>query len=473
MSAQDYKVKDMSPETVTFGEREVELAEREMPGLMGVRARHNEEQPLAGKKISGSLHCTIQTAVLAETLMRLGANVRWCSCNIYSSQDHACAYMASKGIHVYAWKGESCDEYWECSFNALCYPDGTGPDQIVDDGGDLTLLVHRGCDAEDDITCLDRIDAEDHSDDSLALNRFLRKIVPQRPGFFHAVAANVKGVSEETTTGVNRMYQMKDEGVLRFPVVNVNDSVTKSKFDNVYGCRHSLVDGIMRATDVMVAGKTCVVCGYGDVGKGSVASLRGQGARVLVTEIDPICALQACMAGLKVARLEDTLGEASIFVTATGCLKVITAEHMSRMKDCSIVCNIGHFDHEIDVDGLKKWPGIQKFTIKPQVDCYVFPDGHRVILLADGRLVNLGCATGHPSFVMSCSFSNQTLAQIAIAKGEYAELGVHTLSKQLDEEVARLHLPHLCADLTTLSEEQSGYLAIPVQGPYKSEHYRY
>lgn len=463
----------MSEEMIAYGNHSIELAEVEMPGLMATRRKYSAELPLRGLKISGSLHATVQTAVLAETLQILGANVRWCSCNIYSSQDQACTYMATKGIHIYAKKGETQEEYWDYSFKALMFPDGTGPDQIVDDGGDLTLMIHRGCDAEDDPTILDRIDAEDHCDDSVALNQLLRKVIRERPGLFHRVAANVKGVSEETTTGVNRLYQMMSEGRLRFPAVNVNDSVTKSKFDNIYGCRHSLVDGIVRATEVMLGGKTCVVCGYGDVGKGCAQSLRGQGSRVIVTEIDPICALQACMQGIEVRRLEETFDEATVFVTATGCVNVIGVEHMARMRDCSIVCNIGHFDHEIDVAALKRFPGIRKYNVKPQVDVFVFPDGHRVILLADGRLVNLGCATGHPSFVMSCSFSNQVLAQIAIARGQYSQMGVHTLSKQLDEEVAALHLGPLNAHLTTLTPEQAKYIDVPITGPFKKEGYRY
>ncbi len=464
---QDYLIKDI--DLADFGRREIEIAEKEMPGLMATRKKYGPERPLAGKRITGSLHMTIQTAVLIETLRELGADVRWCSCNIFSTQDHAAAAMAAAGVAVFAWKGETLAEYWECARRALTWPDGSGPHLVVDDGGDATLMIHRGYAAEDDPAVLDRpVSGQDEAE----LNRALKSILGQDPGKWHRVARELEGISEETTTGVHRLYQMMEAGNLLAPAINVNDSVTKSKFDNLYGCRESLADGIKRATDVMVAGKVCLVCGYGDVGKGSAQSLRGLGARVIISEIDPICALQALMAGHRVATVEDVLPIADIYVTATGNRDVITAEHMSKMKDQAIVCNIGHFDNEIDVAGLENWPGIEKLNIKPQVDKYVFPDGDSIFLLAEGRLVNLGCATGHPSFVMSNSFTNQTLAQIDLARGT-KQPGVYTLSKELDEEVARLHLPHLGARLTRLTPEQAAYLGIPVGGPYKPEHYRY
>jgi len=464
---QDYQIRDIG--LAEFGRREIEIAEREMPGLMATRKKYGPEKPLAGRRITGSLHMTIQTAVLIETLRELGGDVRWCSCNIFSTQDHAAAAMAAAGVPVFAWKGETLAEYWECARRALTWPDGSGPHLVVDDGGDATLMIHRGYAAEDDPSILDK---PAHGEDEAELNRALKKTLEAEPGKWHRVAGELIGISEETTTGVHRLYQMMEAGTLLAAAINVNDSVTKSKFDNLYGCRESLADGIKRATDVMVAGKVCLVCGYGDVGKGSAQSLRGLGARVIITEIDPICALQALMAGYRVATVEDVLPIADIYVTATGNRDVITAEHMSKMKDQAIVCNIGHFDNEIQVAELEAWPGIEKVNIKPQVDKYVFPDGRAIFLLAEGRLVNLGCATGHPSFVMSNSFTNQTLAQIDLARGT-RKPGVFTLSKELDEEVARLHLPHLGARLTRMTPEQSAYLGVPVGGPYKPEHYRY
>jgi adenosylhomocysteinase len=412
---------------------------------------------------------TIQTAVLIETLKAIGGNVRWCSCNIYSTQDHAAAAIAATGTPVFAWKGESLEDYWDCTWRALVFPGDQGPELIVDDGGDMTLLIHRGYQAETDASILDN----DEGNAELAVvNALLKRILAEKPGYFHKIVPHIKGVSEETTTGVHRLYKMMKEGTLLFPAINVNDSVTKSKFDNVYGCRHSLVDAIFRATDVMISGKVAVVAGYGDVGKGCAESLRAQGARVIVTEIDPICALQACMAGLEVKTLEEALPIAEIYVTATGNCDIITAEHMSKMRKNAIVCNIGHFDTEIDVAGLNSYPGIKKVNIKPQVDKYIFPTGNAIILLAEGRLVNLGCATGHPSFVMSNSFTNQTLAQITLWKDNY-KLGVYTLPKKLDEEVARLHLSKLGANLTVLSNKQSEYINVPPAGPYKPDHYRY
>jgi adenosylhomocysteinase len=463
----DYKVADIS--LAGFGRREISLAEHEMPGLMATREKYGQEQPLKGVRVSGSLHMTIQTAVLIETLKAIGANVRWASCNIYSTQDHAAAAIAASGVPVFAWKGENLQEYWDCTLSALLFPDNLGPQLIVDDGGDATLLIHRGYQAETDPSILDN----DEGNEELAIvNKLLKRVQAERPGIWHKLVPEIKGVSEETTTGVHRLYDMMKAGKLLFPALNVNDSVTKSKFDNVYGCRHSLVDAIMRATDVMLSGKVCVVAGYGDVGKGSADSLRGQGARVVVTEVDPICALQACMAGYQVVRIEDVLDTAEIFVTCTGNVDIITIEHMKRMRHNSIVCNIGHFDNEIQVKALKEFPGIKCVNIKPQVDQYVFPDGHAIIFLADGRLVNLGCATGHPSFVMSNSFTNQTLAQISLWKEKY-EIGVYTLPKKLDEEVARLHLGKLGARLTELSDRQSKYIGVPQEGPYKPDHYRY
>jgi adenosylhomocysteinase len=464
-----YKVKDISQ--ADFGRREIALAEHEMPGLMALRKKYGPQKPLTGARIMGSLHMTVQTAVLIETLKELGADVRWASCNIFSTQDHAAAAIAATGTPVFAFKGESLEEYWEFTKEAMTWPDDSGPHLIVDDGGDATLMIHRGYLAEKDPEILD----EPTDNKELAIvNRVLKRTQAEDPQFFHRLVGQWKGVSEETTTGVHRLYQMMERGELLVPAINVNDSVTKSKFDNIYGCRHSLIDGINRATDVMIAGKTAMVCGFGDVGKGSAESLAGQKARVLVSEIDPICALQALMAGYSVMTVEDALPYADIYVTATGNCDVITAEHMSKMKNQAVVCNIGHFDNEIQVDALNEWPGIQRTTVKPQVDKYTFPDGHSIILLAEGRLVNLGCATGHPSFVMSNSFTNQVLAQISLwTEPEKYDLGVHVLPKELDEEVARLHLNQLGAKLTKLTRKQSDYLGIPVEGPFKPDHYRY
>ncbi len=463
----DYKIKDIA--LAEYGRKEIEIAEKEMPGLMATRAKYGPEKPLDGVRISGSLHMTIQTAVLIETLADLGADVRWASCNIFSTQDHAAAAIAARGIPVFAWKGETLEEYWWCTKQALTWPDGKGPQLIVDDGGDATLLVHRGYEAEDNPGMLDE---PTDNKELLIQNTLLKDTLAEKPGFWHEVVQDLRGVSEETTTGVNRLYDMERTGKLLIPAINVNDSVTKSKFDNIYGCRESLVDGIKRATDVMISGKIAMICGFGDVGKGSAQSLEGQKAQVWVSEIDPICALQASMAGYKVTTVEKALPFADIYVTATGNKDVITAEHMSKMKDQAIVCNIGHFDNEIQVDQLNDWPGVERITIKPQVDKYVFPDGHAVFLLAEGRLVNLGCATGHPSFVMSNSFANQTLAQIDLWKNK-REVGVYRLPKQLDEEVARLHLDKIGADLTVLSEDQASYIGVSQNGPYKSDHYRY
>ena len=453
------------------GREMINLAEMEMPGLMALREKYGSERTLAGVRIAGSLHMTVETAVLIETLTALGADVRWCSCNIYSTNDRAAAAVAARGVPVFARKGETIEEYWEYTEKALTWQDGCGPDQIVDDGGDATLMMHLGAAAEADPSMLD--ERKGDSEDERELKRRLRiSIASKQPGWWSKTLSNLRGISEETTTGVHRLYRMAARGALKVPAVNVNDSVTKSKFDNIYGCRESLVDGIKRATDVMLAGKTCVVCGYGDVGKGCAQSMRGYGAKVLVTEIDPICALQAAMEGYPVVRLDDVVFNADLVVTCTGDRDVVTAGHMSCMKDGAIVCNIGHFDDEIDVAGLKAVPGIQCLPVKPQVDKYVFPDGHCVILLAAGRLVNLGCATGHPAFVMSCSFTNQVLAQMRIAAGNLGP-GVHLLDKELDEEVARLHLPHVGAVLTELTERQAEYMDVPVHGPYKPEHYRY
>jgi adenosylhomocysteinase len=463
----NYKIKDIA--LADYGRKEIEIAEKEMPGLMATRAKYGPEKPLAGVRISGSLHMTIQTAVLIETLADLGADVRWASCNIFSTQDHAAAAIAARGIPVFAWKGETLEEYWWCTKQALSWPDGKGPQLIVDDGGDATLLVHRGYEAEDAPGLLD--EPTDNKELHIQ-NELLKDTLASHPGFWHAVVQELRGVSEETTTGVNRLYEMQRTGKLLVPAINVNDSVTKSKFDNIYGCRESLVDGIKRATDVMISGKIAMICGFGDVGKGSAQSLEGQKAQVWVSEIDPICALQASMAGYNVTTVDKALPFADIYVTATGNKDVITAEHMSKMKDQAIVCNIGHFDNEIQVDQLNDWPGVKRITIKPQVDKYVFPDGHAVFLLAEGRLVNLGCATGHPSFVMSNSFANQTLAQIDLWRNR-REVGVYRLPKQLDEEVARLHLDKIGADLTELSEEQADYIGVSRSGPYKSDHYRY
>ncbi len=462
-----YKVRDIS--LATFGRKEIEIAEKEMPGLMAVRRKHASSKPLRGARITGSLHMTIQTAVLIETLVELGADVRWASCNIFSTQDHAAAAIAERGIPVFAWKGETLEDYWWCTAQALSFPGGKGPNLIVDDGGDATLMVHKGYQAEKDPSVLDVRPSS--REESIVLNT-LKGILKEDSRKWHRVVEELRGISEETTTGVHRLYQMLEEGKLLVPAINVNDSVTKSKFDNLYGCRESLADGIKRATDVMIAGKVVVVCGYGDVGKGCAHSMRMYGARVIVTEIDPICALQAAMEGFEVKTVEETLSEGNIFVTATGNLGVISAEHMAAMKDQAIVCNIGHFDNEIEMDRLETWPGIEKVNIKPQVDKYIFPDGHAIFILAEGRLVNLGCATGHPSFVMSNSFSNQTLAQLELWKGNY-ETGVFRLPKHLDEEVARLHLEQLGVRLTTLTDEQAAYIGVPVKGPYKPDHYRY
>jgi len=463
----DYKVADIT--LAEFGRKEIGIAEKEMPGLMAIRRRFSDSKPLRGARITGSLHMTIQTAVLIETLVELGAEVRWASCNIFSTQDHAAAAVAVAGIPVFAWKGETLEEYWWCTERALDFGEGKGPHLIVDDGGDATLMIHRGFLAEKDPSILD-LPAE--GEDEIRLNDLLKNILRTTPSRWSQIASSIRGVSEETTTGVHRLYQMKEEGKLLFPAINVNDSVTKSKFDNLYGCRESLADGIKRATDVMIAGKVVVVAGYGDVGKGCARSMRGYGARVIVTEIDPICALQAAMEGFEVKTMEDALSEGNIFVTTTGNRDVITGEHMAAMKDQAIVCNIGHFDNEIQVARLEKWEGIRKINIKPQVDQYLFPDGHSIFLLAEGRLVNLGCATGHPSFVMSNSFTNQTLAQIELWKNNYA-VDVYRLPKKLDEEVARLHLEQLGVRLTTLTDEQAKYIGVPAEGPYKPEHYRY
>jgi adenosylhomocysteinase len=479
-----FKVADLS--LADFGRKEIELAEHEMPGLMAMRERYGTTQPLAGARITGSLHMTIQTAVLIETLVALGAQVRWASCNIFSTQDHAAAAIAAAGIPVFAWKGESLEEYWWCTEQALRWPaetedggsDGSiGPNMILDDGGDATLVVHRGVEYER-AGAVPAPSAGDSEEWKVVLG-LLSRLLAQDDRIWHRLAAGIQGVTEETTTGVHRLYQMQDAGTLMFPAINVNDSVTKSKFDNLYGCRHSLVDGICRATDVMLAGKVTVVCGYGDVGKGCAQSLKGQGARVIVTEIDPICALQAAMEGYQVATLEDVVDTADLFVTTTGNTNVILVEHMARMKHNAIVGNIGHFDNEIDMAGLTAVPGIQRINIKPQVDEWAFPaagstQAHSIIVLAEGRLLNLGCATGHPSFVMSNSFTNQVIAQVELfTHTDFYESKVYTLPKHLDEEVARLHLDKLGVKLTVLREDQSVYLGIPVEGPYKPEHYRY
>lgn len=465
----DFKVKDLS--LADWGRKEIEIAEHEMPGLMAIREKYSSEKPLSGVRITGSLHMTIQTAVLIETLVELGADVRWSSCNIFSTQDHAAAAIAKRGIPVFAWKGETLEEYWWCLEKALTFPGGKGPQLIVDDGGDATLMVHLGVKAEKDPSILER---EACGEDEAELLKRLKLILKENPTKWTNFIKDLKGVSEETTTGVHRLYQMMQKGELLIPAINVNDSVTKSKFDNLYGCRESLIDGIKRATDVMIAGKVAVVCGYGDVGKGSAQSLRGQGARVIVTEIDPICALQAAMEGYEVKTVEDTLGIGDIYVTTTGNRDVIRIEHMEKMKDQAIVCNIGHFDNEIQVDKLNNYPGIKKVNIKPQVDKYIFPDGHEIYLLAEGRLVNLGCATGHPSFVMSNSFANQVLAQIDLWKNrDNYKPGVYVLPKKLDEEVARLHLEKIGVKLTKLTPEQAEYIGVPIEGPYKPDHYRY
>ncbi len=452
-----------------FGRKEIEIAEHEMPGLMALREKHTDRKPLKGARITGSLHMTIQTAVLIETLVALGADVRWASCNIFSTQDHAAAAIAADGVPVFAWKGETLEEYWWCTEMALRFPGGLGPNLIVDDGGDASLLVHKGYNAENNPETLDR-EGENH-EEQVILDT-LRRILAEDNTRWHRTVAGMRGVSEETTTGVHRLYQMMERGELLVPAINVNDSVTKSKFDNLYGCRESLADGIKRATDVMIAGKVVVVAGYGDVGKGCSHSMRSYGARVLVTEIDPICALQAAMEGFEVTTMEEAVKEGNIFVTTTGNCDIITIEHMKRMKDQSIVCNIGHFDNEIQVDKLVNYPGIQHTNIKPQVDKYTFPEGNSIFLLAEGRLVNLGCATGHPSFVMSNSFTNQVLAQMDLWQKDY-EVGVYRLPKHLDEEVARLHLERIGVKLTTLTQKQADYIGVSVDGPYKAEHYRY
>ncbi|MDR2210545.1 MAG: adenosylhomocysteinase [Spirochaetaceae bacterium] len=473
----EFKINDIS--LAAWGRKELDIAEREMPGLMAIREKYAGEKPLTGARITGSLHMTIQTGVLIETLIALGAQVRWCSCNIFSTQDHASAAIvvgtgteaAPAGVPVFAWKGESLKEYWWCTERALDFGGGLGPNLIVDDGGDATLMIHKGYAAEKDSAVLK---APAGGEDEEELYKCLGEILAKDKDRWARTVKDWKGVSEETTTGVHRLYQMMEAGSLLVPAINVNDSVTKSKFDNLYGCRESLVDGIKRATDVMTAGKVAVVCGYGDVGKGSAQSLRGMGARVVVTEIDPICALQAAMAGYEVATVEDTLGWGDIYVTATGNRDIITLEHMKKMKDQAIICNIGHFDNEIQMAALSREPGVQRLNIKPQVDKYIFPDGHEIFILAEGRLVNLGCATGHPSFVMSNSFANQTLAQIDLWKNrDIYKAEVYRLSKKLDEEVARLHLSKIGVKLTTLTPEQAAYIGVPVEGPFKADHYRY
>lgn len=462
-----YKVADIS--LADFGRKEIDIAEHEMPGLMVIRKKYASEKPLKGARVMGSLHMTIQTAVLIETLVELGADVRWASCNIFSTQDHAAAAIAAAGVPVFAWKGETLEEYWWCTEMALRFPGGEGPNLIVDDGGDASLLVHIGYQAENDASVIDR---KGSNREEQAILDTLNRILKEDGRRWHKTIAGMKGISEETTTGVHRLYQMMERGELLVPAINVNDSVTKSKFDNLYGCRESLADGIKRATDVMIAGKVVVVLGYGDVGKGCAHSMRTYGARVIVTEIDPICALQAAMEGFEVTMMEEAVKEGNIFVTTTGNRDVITIEHMQQMKDQAIVCNIGHFDNEIQVDRLVNFPGIEHLNIKPQVDKYTFPGGNSIFLLAEGRLVNLGCATGHPSFVMSNSFTNQTLAQIDLWKNNY-EVGVYRLPKHLDEEVARLHLERIGVKLTTLTQKQADYIGVPVEGPYKPEHYRY
>lgn len=465
----DYKVADIS--LAEWGRKEIAVAEHEMPGLMAIRRKFAAHKPLQDVRITGSLHMTIQTAVLIETLVELGADVRWASCNIFSTQDHAAAAIAESGVPVFAWKGESLEEYWWCTNQAISFPGGLGPQLVVDDGGDVTLFLHKGLDLENGS---DWVDQPAGSTEEAVIKKLLKTIHEEQPTRFKGIVSEWRGVSEETTTGVHRLYKMQQEGTLLVPAINVNDSVTKSKFDNLYGCRESLADGIKRATDVMLSGKVAVVCGYGDVGKGSAQSLRGLGARVVVTEIDPINALQAAMEGYQVTTIEDTLGWGDIYVTTTGNVDIITFDHMAKMKDQAIVCNIGHFDNEIQVDKLNNAPGVSRLNIKPQVDQYTFPDGHAIFMLAEGRLVNLGCATGHPSFVMSASFANQTLAQLDLwAKRDEYEVGVYVLPKHLDEEVARLHLEKIGAKLSTLTQAQADYIGVPVNGPYKSDTYRY
>ncbi|HEY3856973.1 MAG TPA: adenosylhomocysteinase [Verrucomicrobiae bacterium] len=466
---EDFKVKDLS--LAEYGRKAIDISEHEMPGLMSIRRKYATSKPLKGVRITGSLHMTIETAVLIESLVALGATVRWASCNIFSTQDHAAAAIAAAGVPVFAWKGESLEEYWDCTFRALAFPGDQGPQLIVDDGGDATLLIHKGYELENGDKWVNSPSAS-HEED--VIKTLLKRVAKERPRFWHGVVKDWRGVSEETTTGVHRLYQMKEAGKLLVPAINVNDSVTKSKFDNLYGCRESLADGIKRATDVMVAGKVACVCGYGDVGKGSAHSLRGFGARVIVTEIDPINALQAAMEGFEVDTIEATLGAADIYVTCTGNCEVITVDHLKKMKDQAIVCNIGHFDNEIQVDLLNKAPGVKKLNIKPQVDKYTFPKGNAIYLLAEGRLVNLGCATGHPSFVMSNSFSNQVLAQLDLWKNKDTyKAEVYRLPKKLDEEVARLHLEKIGVKLTQLTKKQADYLGVSPDGPYKPEHYRY
>jgi adenosylhomocysteinase len=465
----EYKVADLG--LADWGRMEIIIAEQEMPGLMAIRNKYAAEKPLAGVRVTGSLHMTIQTAVLIETLVSLGAEVRWASCNIFSTQDHAAAAIAAAGVPVFAWKGESLEDYWDCTYRALSHKGGKGPQLIVDDGGDATLLIHKGYELENG----DRwVDTPSGNHEEQVIKDLLKKVYAEDKNHWHNVVKDWRGVSEETTTGVHRLYKMMEQGKLLVPAINVNDSVTKSKFDNLYGCRESLADGIKRATDVMVAGKVAVICGYGDVGKGSSHSLRGMGARVVVTEIDPINALQAAMEGFEVATVEDTLGRGDIYVSCTGNTDIITLEHMQKMKDQAIVCNIGHFDNEIQIDRLNSAPGVTRTNIKPQVDKYTFPNGHSIFILAEGRLVNLGCATGHPSFVMSNSFANQTLAQIDLWKNrDTYKVNVYTLPKKLDEEVARLHLEKIGVKLTRLTEKQADYIGVPVEGPYKAENYRY
>ena len=469
MSFTDYKVADIS--LAEWGRKEINIAEKEMPGLMAIREKYAKEKPLQGVRITGSLHMTIQTAVLIETLVDLGADVRWASCNIFSTQDQAAAAIAAAGIPVFAWKGETLEEYWWCTNKAISFPEGKGPQMVVDDGGDVTLFIHKGYELEDGDGW---VNTPSGNHEEQVIKDLLKQIHAETPSRWHEVVKEWKGVSEETTTGVHRLYKLQEKGKLLVPAFNVNDSVTKSKFDNLYGCRHSLVDGLNRAIDVMISGKVAVICGYGDVGKGSAQSLRGQGARVIITEIDPINALQAAMEGYEVTTIEETLGRADIYVTTTGNVGVITFEHMKRMKDQAIICNIGHFDNEIEVDKLQSDKSVKHTNIKPQVDKYTFQDGHEIFLLAEGRLVNLGCATGHPSFVMSNSFSNQTLAQLDLWKNrETYKPGVYVLPKKLDEEVARLHLEKIGVKLTTLTKAQADYLDVPVEGPFKPAHYRY
>lgn len=467
--AAEYKVADLG--LADWGRKEISIAEHEMPGLMSIRGKYAKGKPLAGVRITGSLHMTIQTAVLIETMVDLGASVRWASCNIFSTQDHAAAAIAAAGIPVFAWKGETLEEYWECTMRAIDHGGDRGPEMVIDDGGDVTLLIHKGYELENGS---DWVDTPSGSHEEKVIKDLLKKVHAEKPQYWHGIVASWRGVSEETTTGVHRLYKMQQDGKLLVPAINVNDSVTKSKFDNLYGCRESLADGIKRATDVMLAGKVAVVCGYGDVGKGSAQSLRGMGARVIVTEIDPINALQAAMEGYQVTTVEETLGLGDIYVTTTGNVDIITLEHMKHMKDQAIVCNIGHFDNEIQVDKLNQCEGVVRLNIKPQVDKYTFPSGNCIFMLAEGRLVNLGCATGHPSFVMSNSFANQTLAQLDLwANKDVYKVGVYTLPKKLDEEVARLHLEKIGVKLTVLTPAQADYIGVPVEGPYKPDTYRY